>query len=328
MRYAGEESRFGIDAIGRYATMGLPANRFAETILAAEEPVEADPPATPAEAPQATPVPQIAVVPVADTQPSKEDRAEGSALEPAEASRALAEPEGKLEAEVAKSARSLEEEREKAAGLALEAVTARKELAAITQQHRQALEAERARGTVLARESCDRAAGKREAGSAIEGKRRSRTAKAGRGGDQRAIARRRARKSPPLSGGRRPPHARSSAQAPGSMGRPSKRSARGAALARDLAAVLQENEKHTVLFKARDEIAQLKQAEAAQSARSFEQARDKAAALVLELAAARKELAAGAEQHRQALEEERAGRRRWPASLPPRSRKTRSRRRY
>ena len=56
------------------------------------------------------------------------------------------------QAEAAQIARSLEEEREKAAALALEAAAARKELAASTEQYRQALEEERARGAALARE--------------------------------------------------------------------------------------------------------------------------------------------------------------------------------
>ena len=55
------------------------------------------------------------------------------------------------QAEAAKSARSLEEEREKAAALALEAA-ARKELAASTEQHHQALGEERARSAALASE--------------------------------------------------------------------------------------------------------------------------------------------------------------------------------
>ena len=42
------------------------------------------------------------------------------------------------------------------------------------------------------------------------------------------------------------------------------------------------------MLKASDETAQLKQAEAAKSARSLEQEREKAAALALEAAAARK----------------------------------------
>src|SRR4029079_5441178 len=102
---------------------------------------------------QAAPAQQNAAVPVADNQTSsKDDRAESTAPEPAEARRAIEGVEGKLEVEVAKSARSIEEQREEAAALALEAVTAKKELAAIVQQHRQALEAERARGAALARE--------------------------------------------------------------------------------------------------------------------------------------------------------------------------------
>src|SRR6185436_6522444 len=56
------------------------------------------------------------------------------------------------QAEAAQSARSVQEEREKAAAVALQANSARNELAAGTEQHRQALEEERARGVALARE--------------------------------------------------------------------------------------------------------------------------------------------------------------------------------
>ncbi len=149
-RFAGQEGLFGL---GRHVT-GLFANENSRKAASAAEglaePVRAR---APAEAQQAAPVQQVAAVPAADEQPSsKEDRAERPTQEPAEARRAIEGAEGKLAAEVAKSARSFEEEREKAEGLALEAVTAKKELAAITQQHRQALEAERARGAALARE--------------------------------------------------------------------------------------------------------------------------------------------------------------------------------
>jgi hypothetical protein len=149
-RFAGQEGLFGI---GRHVT-GLFANENSRKAASAVEgPVETARARAPAEAQQAAPVQQVAAVPAADEQPSsKEDRAEGPAQEPAEARRAIEGAEGKLASEVAKSARSFEEEREKAEGLALEAVTAKKELAAITQQHRQALEAERARGAALARE--------------------------------------------------------------------------------------------------------------------------------------------------------------------------------
>ena len=55
--------------------------------------------------------------------------------------------------------------------------------------------------------------------------------------------------------------------------------ARGAALARELATAQRENEKQAALLKASDETAQLKQAEAAKSAQSFEEEREEAAAL-------------------------------------------------
>ena len=56
------------------------------------------------------------------------------------------------QAEAAKSAQSIEEERKRAAGLALEAAAAQQELTASTEQHRQALEEERARSAALTSE--------------------------------------------------------------------------------------------------------------------------------------------------------------------------------
>jgi len=56
------------------------------------------------------------------------------------------------QAEAAKSAQSIEEERKRAAGLALEAAAAQQELTASTERHRQALEEERARSAALTSE--------------------------------------------------------------------------------------------------------------------------------------------------------------------------------
>ena len=60
------------------------------------------------------------------------------------------------------------------------------------------------------------------------------------------------------------------------------------------------------LLKASEDTGQLKQAEAAKTAQSLEQEREKTAALAQEAAAARRELTASIVQHRHALEEERA----------------------
>lgn len=283
-RFAGQE---GLVGIGRYVT-GLFANDNSRktAVSAAEGPIEAARDSAPAAAQQAAPVLQIAAVPVADEQSSSKDaRAEGPAQEPAEARRAIEGAEGKLEAEVAKSARSFEKEREKAAGLALEAVTAKKELAAITQQHRQALEAERARGAALARELANaQRENEKQAGLLKASAEAAQLEQAEAAAARKELAESAEQHRQALEEWR----------------------ARGAALARDLATAQQENQKLAALLKTMDETAQLKQAEAAQNVRSFEEVRDKASALALEAAAARKELAAGTEQHRQVLEEERA----------------------
>ena len=149
-RYAGQEDILGVKTIGGYVTELLANQSSRKSNLVAQGQVEADQASAPAEAKQAAQAQQIAAVPVAEAQRSlKEDRAEGSAQGPAEARRAIEGLDVQLQAE--KSARSFEEDREKAVALALEAATARKELAASTEQHRQALEAERARGIALAR---------------------------------------------------------------------------------------------------------------------------------------------------------------------------------
>ena len=149
-RYAGQEDILGVKTIGGYVTELLANQSSRKSNLVAQGQVEADQASAPAEAKQAAQAQQIAAVPVAEAQRSlKEDRAEGSAQGPAEARRAIEGLDVQLQAE--KSARSFEEDREKAVALALEAATARKELAASTEQHRQSLEAERARGIALAR---------------------------------------------------------------------------------------------------------------------------------------------------------------------------------
>jgi len=142
-RYSGQEDPLRINAVGRYVT-GLFAPQGARTgSLAAAGQVEAGTPSAPA-ALQAAQVQQSAAVPVADQpQSPKENHAEGSAQKPAAPRRALDGPEAQSEAEAAQRARSLEEARKQADALALEAATARTELAAGIEQHRQAVEEER-----------------------------------------------------------------------------------------------------------------------------------------------------------------------------------------
>ena len=143
-RYSGQEDPLRINAVGRYVT-GLFAPQGSRTgSLAAEGQVEAGMSGAPAEAQQATQVQQFAAVPVADQQQSpKEKHAEGSAQKPAALRRALDGPEVPSEAESAQIARSIDEARKQADALALEAATARAELAAGIEQHRQAVEEER-----------------------------------------------------------------------------------------------------------------------------------------------------------------------------------------
>ena len=121
--------------------------------LVAQQQAEADQASAPAEAQQVAQVQRISLVSVPEAQPSlKEDRTEGWAQEPTEARRAIEGLDMQLQAEAGQSMRSLQEEREKASALALEAAVARKELAASIEQHRQALEEERARSAALASE--------------------------------------------------------------------------------------------------------------------------------------------------------------------------------
>jgi hypothetical protein len=84
--------------------------------------------------------------------------------------------------------------------------------------------------------------------------------------------------------------------------------ARRAAMASELAVAQREIDTQAALLrKAREEMGQLKQVEAAaDSARLLEQEREKAAALAQEAAAARQELTMNTAQHRLALDEKRA----------------------
>ena len=152
-RYSGQQDFLGVNAIGEYITGLLASQGSRKSTVAAEPQVEAGQASAPAQAQQTAKVQQIAAVPVAKAQQSlDDDRTEGRAQAATEPRRAIEGPDVQLYAEAEKSARSLEEDREKAAGLALEAATVRKELAAITEQNRRALEEERARGAALAGE--------------------------------------------------------------------------------------------------------------------------------------------------------------------------------
>jgi hypothetical protein len=82
----------------------------------------------------------------------KEQRSEVLANELAEARSAIDELNLKLQAEAARSAQSLEQERERTVALAQDVAAARQELTAGTVLHRRALEEERARSAALASE--------------------------------------------------------------------------------------------------------------------------------------------------------------------------------
>jgi hypothetical protein len=299
-RYAGQEDISSVNKIGGYITGLLTSPGSPKSNLVAQGQVEADQASAPAEAKQAAQAQQIAAVPVAEAQRAlEEDRAEGPAQEPTEVRRAVEGLDVQLQAE--KSARSFEEDREKAAALALEAAAARKELAASTEQHRQALEAERARGIALARALAtaqrenEKQAGLLKAGDETAQLKQAEAVKSARSLEEEREKAAAARKE----------LAANTEQYRQAL---EEERERGAALARDLATAQRENEKQAAMLKASAETAQIKQAEAAQSARSFGEEREKAAALAREAAAARKELAASTEQYRQALEEERGRR--------------------
>ena len=162
-RYAGHEDIRITEQESRLANKGSRKSN-----LVAQRQVESDQASAPAEAQQAAQVQQIAAVSVPEAQQSlMEDRAEGWAQEPAEARRAIEGLDVQLQAEAAKSARSLEEEREKAAALAQEVTAARNELTASTEQHRQTLAEERERSAALASEPATGQSQRRDPGGAI-----------------------------------------------------------------------------------------------------------------------------------------------------------------
>jgi hypothetical protein len=144
-RFVGHEDRHITEQESRLA------NQRSRSSFAAQRQAEADQANAPAEAQRVARVQRISLAFVPEAQQSlKEGRTEGwAAAEPAEARRAIDGFDMQLQAEAGQSTRSLEEERERASALALEAAVARKELAASTEQHRQVLEQERARSAAL-----------------------------------------------------------------------------------------------------------------------------------------------------------------------------------
>ena len=161
-RYAGQEDILGANKIGEYITGLLENQGSRKGNLVAQGQVEGDQVSAPAEGLQAAPAQQIAAVPVSAVQQSlREDRAEGRGQEPAEARRTIEGLDVQLQAGAAKSAQLLEEEREKAAGLALGAATARKELARSARDGKNRKRSRRnARAGRTGARTFDRAAGK------------------------------------------------------------------------------------------------------------------------------------------------------------------------
>jgi hypothetical protein len=253
-------------------------------------------------------------------QPLDEERAHSAALASelaaarleieaqAEQLRKANEETGQLkQAEAANSAQSLDQERQKAAALAQEAAAARQELTTGTAKHRQALDEERARGAALAselaaaqREIEAQAAQLRKASEETEQLKQAKAANNARSLDQErqktaALAREAAAARQELTTG----------TATHRQALDEERTQR-AKLWSELAAAQREIETQaTQLRKASEETEQLRQAEAANSARSLDQERQKTAALA-EVAAARQELTTSTAKHRQALDEERA----------------------
>ena len=220
---------------------------------------------------------------------------------PAEDRRAIDGLNSLLPGEAASSAHLLGPERKNGAAAA-------QEQAASTEQHRQALDEERARSTALAselataqREIEAQAARLRKASEEAAQLRQAKAAKGTLSLEQER------RKTAALA--QEAATARQELTASTTQHRQAldEERARGATLASELATAQREIEAQAErLRQANDETEQLKQAEAAKSAQSLGQERQKAAAIAQEAAAAQVELTASAGQHRQALDEERA----------------------
>jgi len=150
-RYAGHEDMHITEQENRLANNG---SRKSKSVP--QRQVEPNQASAPAEAQQAH-VQQVAAVSVPEAQQSlMEDRAEGLAQEPAEARRAIEGLGVQLQAEAAKSARSLEEAREKAAALAQEvaATVQQKQTAESTiTELRQSLQQEQKESATLIQEA-------------------------------------------------------------------------------------------------------------------------------------------------------------------------------
>jgi hypothetical protein len=149
-RYAGQQDIFRIIKIGKQVVAQetrLPSKDTGRTALPASPQTQANQAGAPEEAQQAQQV-AVAAMPEAQQSPT-EEAAQALAQELIEARRAEFE---QLRAEAAKSAQSLEQERDKTAAVAQEAAAVRRDLTGSIVQHGQTLEEERARGAALASE--------------------------------------------------------------------------------------------------------------------------------------------------------------------------------
>ena len=129
----------------------LANNGSRKSNLVAQRRVESDQVSAPAEAQQAQ-VEQVAAVSVPEAAQRSliQDRTEGWAQDPAEVRPAIEGLDVQLQAEAAKSARSLDEGQEKATTPAQDFTAARNGLTTSTEQHRRTLAEESDRGAALA----------------------------------------------------------------------------------------------------------------------------------------------------------------------------------
>ena len=146
-RYAGHEVMHIAGQENRLANQGSRRGN-----LVAQRQVEPDQANAPSEAQQAAQEQHIALSVREAQQSLMEDRAEGRAQEPTQTRHTIEGLAVQQQAEAAKSARSLEEERERAASLAQEAAAARQTMTANAEQQRRTLDETQTRAAALASE--------------------------------------------------------------------------------------------------------------------------------------------------------------------------------
>lgn len=210
--------------------------------------------------------------------------------------------------ETAKTAQSIEQERQKAAPLAQQLAAMRQELGSITAQHRQVLDQERAQRVALAaelsgaqREAAAQAAQLRKASDEIG---QLKQADAGKTGQLLEQERQKTAAFAQAAAARQALNA-NAVQHRQAL---DEERAQRAALTAELAAARSDVESQAAqLRKVSDEAGLFRQAEAARATQSLDLERQKTVALA-QATAARQEQAANTAQHRQALDQERAQR--------------------